>query len=63
MASLPLAPARPEAERMLCVVSRRPVLDRTLRTVGSELVFRDGAAGTETWQGELNSQRHPATSA
>jgi len=36
------------------------VLDRTLRTVGFELVFRDGAAGTESWQGELNSQRHPA---
>ena len=58
MALLPPAPAAP-SERVLPVVSRRPVLDRTLRTVGFELVFRDGAAGTESWQGELNS-RHPA---
>jgi len=60
MASLAHARAAPETERILPVVSRRPVLDRTLRTVGFELVFGDGAAGTETWQGELNSQRHPA---
>lgn len=60
MASPAHARAAPETERILPVVSRRPVLDRTLRTVGFELVFGDGAAGTETWQGELNSQRHPA---
>lgn len=60
MAPLPHAPAAPEAERLLPAVARRPVLDRTLRTVGFELVFHDGAAGTETWQGELNSERHPA---
>lgn len=41
-------------------MSRRPVLDRTLRTVGFELVFHAGAAGMRTWQGELSSQRHPA---
>lgn len=60
MASPSHAPAPPTTERALPVVSRRPVLDRTLRTVGFELVFRDGTAGVETWQGELNSQRHPA---
>jgi EAL and modified HD-GYP domain-containing signal transduction protein len=59
MALLPHAPAEAPAERILPVVSRRPVLDRTLRTVGFELIFRDGAAGTANWQGELNS-RHPA---
>jgi EAL and modified HD-GYP domain-containing signal transduction protein len=58
MALLPPAAAA-SPERVLPVVSRRPVLDRTLRTVGFELVFGDGAAGTENWQGELNS-RHPA---
>jgi EAL and modified HD-GYP domain-containing signal transduction protein len=41
-------------------MSRRPVLDRTLRTVGFEIIFPDGAAGSETWQGELTSDRHPA---
>jgi EAL and modified HD-GYP domain-containing signal transduction protein len=40
-------------------MSRRPVLDRTLRTVGFEIIFPDGAAGIETWQGELTSDRHP----
>ena len=59
MALLPHAPADAPAERVLTAVSRRPVLDRTLRTVGFELVFHDGAAGTENWQGELNS-RHPS---
>ena len=54
------APVQPFAERAPAVVSRRPVLDRTLRTVGFELIFRDGAAGTATWRGELSSQRHPA---
>lgn len=60
MASVPHAPVPAlAAERAAPVVSRRPVLDRTLRTVGFELVFEDGAAGTETWRGELNSQHHP----
>jgi EAL and modified HD-GYP domain-containing signal transduction protein len=59
MALLPHAPAAIPAERVLTAVSRRPVLDRTLRTVGFELVFHDGAVSTENWQGELNS-RHPA---
>jgi EAL and modified HD-GYP domain-containing signal transduction protein len=61
MASVSHAPeTAPDGERAQAVVSRRPVLDRTLRTVGFELIFQDGTAGTETWQGELNSQRHPA---
>jgi EAL and modified HD-GYP domain-containing signal transduction protein len=61
MASLTHAPAdASSAARVLPVVSRRPVLDRTLRTVGFELVFSDGALGTQSWHGELNSQRHPA---
>ncbi|MGH2942028.1 MAG: EAL and HDOD domain-containing protein [Solirubrobacteraceae bacterium] len=59
MALLPHAPAPPSAERALPVVSRRPVLDRTLRTVGFELVFHDGTAGIDSWKGELNSERHP----
>jgi c-di-GMP phosphodiesterase len=59
MALLSHAPAPPLQERALPVVSRRPVLDRTLRTVGFELVFHDGAAGIERWQGELGSDRHP----
>lgn len=60
MASPSHAPAPRSAERAPAVVSRRPVLDRTLRTVGFELIFHDGAAGSQTWQGELNSDRHPA---
>lgn len=60
MASIPHALTAPEAERARPVVSRRPILDRTLRTVGFELVFHDGAAGTERWQGELNCERHPS---
>lgn len=36
------------------------MLDRSLRTVGFELIFNDGTAGAEAWQGELNSARHPA---
>jgi EAL and modified HD-GYP domain-containing signal transduction protein len=60
MATLSHAPADPSAERVLPIISRRPVLDRTLRTVGFEIVFRDGAAGSESWRGELNSSRHPA---
>ena len=61
MPSLSHAPAPPYAVRApLPVMSRRPVLDRTLRTVGFEIIFPDGAAGSETWQGELASDRHPA---
>jgi len=41
-------------------VTRRPVLDRTLRTVGFELVFEGGAPGASLWQGELHSGRYPA---
>ena len=59
MASTSHAPAPPSTERALPVVARRPVLDRTLRTVAFELIFRDGTAGVETWRGELDSQRHP----
>ena len=60
MAHLTHALVPPQTERSLPIVSRRPVLDRTLRTVGFEIVFSDGAVGTESWQGELNSSRHPA---
>jgi len=60
MASLSHAPDAPSQERLLAVISRRPILDRTLRTVGFELVFQDGAAGTERWQGELHHTHHPA---
>ena len=59
MASPTPAPASPPDEQPAPVVSRRPVLDRTLRTVGFELVFSDGAAGIERWRGELDSHRHP----
>jgi EAL and modified HD-GYP domain-containing signal transduction protein len=60
MASLSPAPDAPAEERLLAIISRRPVLDRTLRTVGFELVFHDGASGSERWQGELHHDRHPA---
>ena len=60
MVSLSHAAAPPGAERAPAVVSRRPVLDRTLRTVGFELIFPNGAAGTQTWRGELNHETHPA---
>jgi EAL and modified HD-GYP domain-containing signal transduction protein len=60
MPSLSHAPAPPYTVRApLPVMSRRPVLDRTLRTVGFELIFPDGAAGAQTWQGELTSDHHP----
>ena len=61
MPSLSDAPAPPNAVRApLPIMSRRPVLDRTLRTVGFEIIFPDGAAGSQAWQGELSSDRHPA---
>jgi EAL and modified HD-GYP domain-containing signal transduction protein len=60
MPSLSDASAPPYAARApLPVMSRRPVLDRTLRTVAFEIIFPDGAAGPQAWQGELSSDRHP----
>ena len=56
-----LSPA-PVAEReaSLPVVTRRPVLDRTLRTVGYELVFHDPSPGMPAWPADLIAGRHPA---
>ncbi len=48
------------ADRARPVASRRPVLNRALGTVGFQLIFRDGVAGTEAWRGELDSPAHPA---
>jgi EAL and modified HD-GYP domain-containing signal transduction protein len=53
------APA-PEREASLPVVTRRPVLDRTLRTVGYELVFHDRSQAMPTWPADLIAGRHPA---
>lgn len=59
MATTSQAVELPAAERTPPVAARRPVLDRTLRTVGFELVFEDGTAGPASWAGELESGRHP----
>jgi EAL and modified HD-GYP domain-containing signal transduction protein len=40
-------------------VTRRPVLDRTLRTVGYELIFEGGAPAPQDWPAEFLSSRHP----
>lgn len=57
-----LSPARaPElAASFLPTVTRRPVLDRTLRTVGYELVFHERSTDLSTWPTELAGGRHPA---
>jgi EAL and modified HD-GYP domain-containing signal transduction protein len=57
--ALSTAPA-PELAASLPVVTRRPVLDRTLRTVGYELVFRERPAATPAWPADLVASRHPA---
>jgi EAL and modified HD-GYP domain-containing signal transduction protein len=44
----------------LPVVTRRPVLDRTLRTVGYELVFHERSSAAPTWPADLVAGRHPA---
>jgi EAL and modified HD-GYP domain-containing signal transduction protein len=41
-------------------VTRRPVLDRTLRTVGYELVFRDPPGSPPVLPADLVATRHPA---
>jgi EAL and modified HD-GYP domain-containing signal transduction protein len=43
----------------LPAVTRRPVLDRTLRTVAYELVCHDGSAPLQVWSGQLGAGRHP----
>lgn len=55
--ALPAAPAPAET---LPVVTRRPVLDRTLRTVGFELVFQERPGPPQSWPPELVAGRHPA---
>lgn len=45
---------------MLALVTRRPVLDRTLRTVGFELVFHEQPGPPRSWPAELVAGRHPA---
>lgn len=40
-------------------VTRRPVLDRTLRTAGYELIFHGGTPPPQEWPEELVSGRHP----
>ncbi|HUR84912.1 MAG TPA: HDOD domain-containing protein [Solirubrobacteraceae bacterium] len=53
-------PAAPAPEHTLSVVTRRPVLDRTLRTVGFELVFHDRPGLPQSWPPEFVAGRHPA---
>ena len=48
------------AAEPLPVVTRRPVLDRTLRTVGYELLFHERSAATPAWPVDLVASRHPA---
>jgi EAL and modified HD-GYP domain-containing signal transduction protein len=40
-------------------VTRRPVLDRTLRTVGYQLIFEGGEPAPHEWPAEFLSGRHP----
>ena len=44
----------------LPVVTRRPVLDRTLRTVAYQLVFSGRSAGFPVWPADLVAGRQPA---
>jgi EAL and modified HD-GYP domain-containing signal transduction protein len=57
-----LSPAlAPElAAASLPVVTRRPVLDRTLRTVAYELVFDERSPAAPVWPADLVGGRHPA---
>jgi EAL and modified HD-GYP domain-containing signal transduction protein len=48
------------AAESLPVVTRRPVLDRTLRTVGYELLFHERSAAPPAWPADLVAGRHPA---
>jgi EAL and modified HD-GYP domain-containing signal transduction protein len=47
-------------EASLPVVTRRPVLDRTLRTVAYQLVFSERSAAFPVWPAELIAGSHPA---
>src|SRR3954452_14607771 len=40
-------------------VTRRPVLDRTLRTVGYELIFGRVEPAPREWPAESRASRHP----
>ena len=53
------AAAAPEHPGATPAVTRRPVLDRTLRTVGYELIFEGGTPAPQEWPAELLSSRHP----
>ena len=48
------------AAESLPVVTRRPVLDRTLRTVGYELLFHERSAAPPAWPMDLVASHHPA---
>jgi EAL and modified HD-GYP domain-containing signal transduction protein len=50
----------PELAASLPVVTRRPVLDRTLRTVAYELIFHERSATFPVWPADLVASRHPA---
>ena len=47
-------------EASLPVVTRRPVLDRTLRTVAYQLVFSERSPAFPVWPADLVAGRHPA---
>jgi EAL and modified HD-GYP domain-containing signal transduction protein len=47
-------------EASLPVVTRRPVLDRTLRTVAYQLVFSERSPSFPVWPADLIAGRHPA---
>jgi EAL and modified HD-GYP domain-containing signal transduction protein len=49
-----------ELAASLPVVTRRPVLDRTLRTVAYQLVFSERSAAFPVWPAGLIAGRHPA---
>jgi EAL and modified HD-GYP domain-containing signal transduction protein len=59
-ARAPRVPARaPEHAAAVAAVTRRPVLDRTLRTAGFELVFEGGTPPPSQWPDELVIGRYP----
>jgi EAL and modified HD-GYP domain-containing signal transduction protein len=49
----------PEQRAAVAAVTRRPVLDRTLRTAGYELIFQGRTPPPAEWPQELVSGRHP----
>ncbi|MEA2155476.1 MAG: hypothetical protein QOE11_1616, partial [Solirubrobacteraceae bacterium] len=54
------APPAPQQDASLPAVTRRPVLDRTLRTVGYELVFHERPDSLPVWPSGFVAGRHPA---